>query len=68
VAEVALSKTPPSDWLSFAMMRSFVSFNILTAIRAATADGGVGKLRPQLRAAVVSREETRMSVKVMMIA
>ncbi len=50
------------------MMRSFLSFNISTAIRAATADGGVGKLRPQLRAAVVSREETRMSVKVTMIA
>lgn len=68
MAEVALSKTPPSDLLSFAMMRSFLSFNISTAIRAATADGGVGELRPQLRAAVVSREETHMSVKVTMIA
>ncbi len=29
---------------------------------------GVGELRPQLRAAVVSREETHMSVKITMIA
>ncbi len=68
MAEVALSKTPPSDLLSFAMMRSFLSFNIFTAIRAATADGGVGELRPKLRAAVVGREETRMLVEAMMIA
>lgn len=49
------------------MMRSFLSSNIFTAIRAATADGGMGELRPQLRAAVVGREETRMLVEAMMI-